>query len=182
MTAGDISLVDGVEVLNPDHHIARCREGGKLAHGAARCRWAAATCPAERNKAPSDAGRHDPDRLAVLADQEGQLHGHQRPRRAADRLRQARRSRCGPTARCAGGRGGLRGEDPQGPALHLHQLRGDRRSRSRRRSPRTQEKLNENLWRSVDELELVGPLGQLPAERQHQATSASSCRRPRPRC
>ena len=54
-----------------------------------------------------------------------------------------------------GGRGGLRRQDPQGPALHLHQLRGGRRAGARgARSPRSRQKLNENLWKSVDELEL----------------------------
>ncbi len=43
------------------------------------------------------AHRDDPDRRALLADPQGELHGHQRARRSADRLRQARRSRCGPT-------------------------------------------------------------------------------------
>ena len=52
-----------------------------------------------------------------------------------------------------GRRGGLRRQDPQGPALHLHQLRGDGGA-GRGAARRGAEKLNENLWRSVDELEL----------------------------
>ena len=39
------------------------------------------------------------------------------------------------------------------------------------------EPLNENLFRSVDELELSRPLGQLPAEREHHSSSASSVQR-----
>ena len=54
-----------------------------------------------------------------------------------------------------GGRGGLRRQDPQGPALHLHQLRGGRRAgRTSAHVAEEQQKLNENLLRSVDELEL----------------------------
>ncbi len=52
------------------------------------------------------------------------------------------------------GRGRLRGEDPEGAALDLHQLRGDRRDAVRRRRGAEDEPLNENLFRSVDELEL----------------------------
>ena len=51
------------------------------------------------------------------------------------------------------GRGRLRREDPQGAALDLHQLRGDRGD-AVRRSSAEDEPLNENLFRSVDELEL----------------------------
>ena len=46
-----------------------------------------------------DADRHDPDRLDLLAGAQGQLQRHARARRTRDRLRPARRSRSGPTAR-----------------------------------------------------------------------------------
>ena len=50
-------------------------------------------------------------------------------------------------------RGRVRREDPQGAALDLHQLRGGRGAR-RRPGDRGSDKLNENLFRPVDELEL----------------------------
>ena len=79
-------------------------------------------------------------------------------------------------------RGRLRRQDPQGPADHLHQLR--RGARAGRRAPVSRGAAE--AQREPVELgrraRAVGPLGQLPAERQHQATSASWCRRPSPRC
>ncbi len=52
ITAGDILLVDGVEVLNPDHHILTCSKGAKvrleLEIGLGR-----GYVPAERNKTPN---------------------------------------------------------------------------------------------------------------------------------
>src|SRR5215510_13151158 len=51
ITAGDIQLTDGVEVLNPDHHILTCSKGAKLRMelhlGTGR-----GYVPAERNKTP----------------------------------------------------------------------------------------------------------------------------------
>ena len=64
---------------------------------------------------------------------------------------------------------------------HLHQLRGDGRA-GRGDGREEAGEAQREPRKSVDELELVGALGELPAERQHHATSASSCRRPRPRC
>ena len=90
----------------------------------------------------------------VLADPQGELHRHQRPRRPAHRLRQADPRGLDQRRGAARRRGGLRRQDPQGAALHLHQLRRDARSRSRRDATRRRPKLNENLYRSVDELEL----------------------------
>jgi len=54
ITAGDIQLSDGVEVLNPDHHILTCSKGAKL-----RMELQIGTgrghVPAERNKTPQTA-------------------------------------------------------------------------------------------------------------------------------
>ena len=51
ITAGDIILTDGVEVLNPDHHVLTCSKGAKL-----RIELQVGTgrgyVPAERNKTP----------------------------------------------------------------------------------------------------------------------------------
>src|SRR5215213_1534218 len=50
VTAKDISLVDGVEVLNPDHHIATLSRGGKF-HMELHIGMGRGYVPAERNKA-----------------------------------------------------------------------------------------------------------------------------------
>ncbi|MBI4508526.1 MAG: DNA-directed RNA polymerase subunit alpha [Deltaproteobacteria bacterium] len=51
ITARDISIVDGVEVLNPDHHIATLSRGGKL-HLELHVGMGRGYVPAERNKQP----------------------------------------------------------------------------------------------------------------------------------
>jgi DNA-directed RNA polymerase subunit alpha len=50
--AGDISVSDGVEVLNPDHHIATISRGGKL-HMELLVQMGRGYVPAERNKQPN---------------------------------------------------------------------------------------------------------------------------------
>ena len=110
--------------------------------------------PAEQEQDADDADRHDPHRRALLADPQGQLHRHQRARRAADGLRQAHPRGVDERQREAAGRGGVRREDPEGAALDLHQLRGDRGDQSYAIGAPEDEPLNENLFRSVDELEL----------------------------
>jgi len=52
VTAKDINVVDGVEVLNPDHHIATLSRGGKL-HMELHIGMGRGYVPAERNKAPN---------------------------------------------------------------------------------------------------------------------------------
>ncbi len=52
ITAKDISLVDGVEVLNPDHHICTLSRGGKL-HMELHVGMGRGYVPAERNKSPN---------------------------------------------------------------------------------------------------------------------------------
>jgi DNA-directed RNA polymerase subunit alpha len=49
VTAGDIAVVDGVKVLNPDHHIATLSRGGKL-HMELLVQMGRGYVPAERNK------------------------------------------------------------------------------------------------------------------------------------
>ena len=44
-TRGDIQLVDGLTVLNPDHLIADARQEGPARRWSSRSTWAAATCP-----------------------------------------------------------------------------------------------------------------------------------------
>lgn len=52
VTAKDISLVDGVEILNPDHHIATLSRGGKL-HLELSLGMGRGYVPADRNKSPT---------------------------------------------------------------------------------------------------------------------------------
>jgi len=52
VTAKDIAMVDGVEVLNPDHHIATLSRGGKL-HMELHVGMGRGYVPAERNKSPN---------------------------------------------------------------------------------------------------------------------------------
>jgi DNA-directed RNA polymerase subunit alpha len=52
VTAGDISLVDGVEVLNPDHHICTLSRGGKI-HIEIHVGMGRGYAPAEKNKTPN---------------------------------------------------------------------------------------------------------------------------------
>ena len=52
VTAGDIATVDGVKILNPDHHIATLSRGGKL-HMELLVQMGRGYVPAERNKTPT---------------------------------------------------------------------------------------------------------------------------------
>jgi DNA-directed RNA polymerase subunit alpha len=52
VTAKDITLSEGVEVLNPDHHIATLSRGGKL-HMELHIGMGRGYVPAEKNKAPA---------------------------------------------------------------------------------------------------------------------------------
>jgi DNA-directed RNA polymerase subunit alpha len=52
VTAGDISTVDGVDILNPEHHIATLARGGKL-HMELMVAMGRGYVPAERNKSPT---------------------------------------------------------------------------------------------------------------------------------
>ena len=105
---------------------------------AARWRWwsrrAGATCPADRNKEEDQPIGVIPIDAIFSPGAQGQLHRQQRPRRPDDRLRQADPRGLDRRLGQARGRRGLRGQDPQGPALHLHQLRGGATSRPSARS------------------------------------------------
>ncbi len=52
VTAGDITVTDGVEVLNPKHHIATLSRGGKL-HMELLLQMGRGYVPADRNKSPT---------------------------------------------------------------------------------------------------------------------------------
>ena len=153
--AGDIQVADGARGPEPrPPHRAPARKGGKLRMELHVQHAAAATCPPSATRQPTmPIGTIPIDALfspirkvnyTVTNARVGQLTDYDKldPRGVDRRLGDAR------------GRGGVRRQDPQGAALDLHQLRGDRASRSTTTVAEEQAKLNENLFRSVDELEL----------------------------
>ncbi len=152
ITAGDLALVDGVTCLNPDHRICTLSKDGKVAMEL--------TIATGRGYAPAD--RHSTDlpvgtiaidalfspirkvNFIVTNARVGQQTDY-------DKLTlEVMDQRLGPPRR----RRRVRRQDPQGAAQPVHQLRGDGRAGrgSARRGGR--EAVNENLWRTVDELEL----------------------------
>ena len=125
-TRGDIQLVDGLTgpEPRPPHRDAR-QEGPAVdgAHGQRGPRLRAGRAQQDAD----DADRHDPDRRAVLADPQGELHRAERARRSGHRLRQAHARGLDQRRGAPGRRRRLRRQDPEGAALDLDQLRGDRR-------------------------------------------------------
>ena len=139
VNAGDIHLTRRDRGPQPGPQDPDLLEGRQAAHGADR-RLGPRLRPLGAQQGRAGSGRRHPDRLALLADPQGELPGHQRPRRAADRLRSSEPRGLDQRRRQAGRRGGLRRQDPQGPALHLHQLRRGERSRpTTRTSPRSRQ-------------------------------------------
>ncbi len=74
--------IDGLEVLNPDHLIATLDKEGKLSMELT-VNVGRGYVPAEPQQDRDDADRHHPDRLALLADPQGELQRHERARRAS---------------------------------------------------------------------------------------------------
>jgi len=122
VTAKDIQCPEGIEILNPDHHLMTCSKGAKvrmdLDVGVGR-----GYVPAERNKQVNMAvgvipidSLFSPIRkvnFSVTNARVGQQTDYDRLTLSVDqRHREARGCR------------GLRGQDLQGPAFHLHQLPG----------------------------------------------------------
>ena len=98
--------------------------------------------------------RLDPDRLRPLADQEGELPGRGGAYRSGHRLRQADRRRVDQRLGDAARRGVAVGQADSRSPEHLHQPRGCRRSAAGRAPTSAARPLNENLDKSVEELEL----------------------------
>ena len=88
VTAGDIDLPSGVELLNPEAHIATLEKKTKLEMYLTIGRGRGYS-PAEDNKSAGSADRRHPDRLDLLAGQARGLPGRVRACRPAHRLRQA---------------------------------------------------------------------------------------------
>ena len=139
---------------------------------AARCTWSSRSkmgrgyVPAERNKTATMPVGTIPIDALFSPIRKVNYTVTQRARRAADRLRQAHARGVDERLGHAGGRRRVRGEDPEGPALDLHQLRGDGRAESRRRSRKRRAAQREPLPLRR-RARALGALGQLPAEREH---------------
>ena len=88
ITAKDIDLPAGVEILNPDVHIATLEKKTKLEMYLTIGRGRGYR-PAEENKTAGPADRRHPDRLDLLAGPPRRLRRRAGPRRSAHRLRQA---------------------------------------------------------------------------------------------
>ena len=167
ITAKDIDLPAGVEILNPDVHIATLEKKTKLELYMTIGRGRGYR-PAEENKSRRPADRRDPDRLDLLAGAARRLRRRAGPRRAEDRLRQAHaRHRDRRLDRPAGGaaRGGRAADLTAGdlhrrrphPGAARHAGRSARRSRprGRARAARPRAALQGEEWSIlIEELEL----------------------------
>ena len=92
VTAADIAPPAGVEVHNPDLHIATLNDKGKLEMELVVERGRGYVS-AVQNKQAGAGDRPHPGRLDLLAGAQGHLQGRGHPRRAAHRLRPARHRR-----------------------------------------------------------------------------------------
>ena len=180
LTAGELAAEDAsVEVLNPDHKIATLAPEADLEMEVTVASGKGYVL-AEKNKTEETPIGTVPDRLDLLADPPGELHGHTGARRARDRFRSPEPRGLDRRRDRAGGRCGLRGEDHEGPAFHLHQLRGAdarprcRPTRSRRRPTRTCTSRS-----TSSSSRCARPTA---CRTRISATSASSCSAARPRC
>ena len=133
---------------------------------------------AEQDRGHAD--RHDADRLDLLARPQDQLHRHAGSRRSRDRLRPSQPRGLDGRSRASVRRGGLRGEDPEGAAHDLHQLRGAGRDPAARwpRSPSRSTRTSSSRWTSSS----CRCVRRTACRTPTSASSASWCSAPRPRC
>jgi DNA-directed RNA polymerase subunit alpha len=152
VTASDITLVDGVEILNPDHHIATLSRGGKL-HMELTVAIGRGYVPAERNKpATMPVGEVPIDALFSPIKKVNYIVTHARVGQQTDYDKLTLEVWTD---------GSVRPEDAVAYAAKIlkDQLTIFINFEEQAEAPPSQvseeqEKLNENLWRSVDELEL----------------------------
>ena len=98
ITARDIDLPSGVEILNPDAHIATLDKKTKLELYLTIGRGRGYR-PAEENKSPGPADRRDPDRLDLQPRPPRRLLASSRRASASARTSTSSRSTSRPTAR-----------------------------------------------------------------------------------
>jgi DNA-directed RNA polymerase subunit alpha len=150
--AGDITLVEGVEILNPDHHIATLSRGGKL-HVELLVQMGRGYVPAERNKTPTMAVGEIPiDALFSPIKKVNYTVTHARVGQQTDYDKLTLEVWTDGSV------------SPQDGVAFAAKILKDQltifinfEEQAEAPSPAVseeEEKLNENLWRSVDELEL----------------------------
>jgi len=152
VTARDIQCPEGIEILNPDRLIMTCSK-------ARRCAWrlmsarGVATCRPSATRRRHGCG-DGPHRFVVFSHPQGQLRRHQRARGPADRLRSSDPGSVDQWHGQARGRGCLCRQDLQGPTDHLINFQEGAEPAPEATVSEEQQKLSENLWKSVDDLEL----------------------------
>ena len=182
LRAATSTLTDGLEVLNPDHLIATLDKKGAARDGADGQRRAAATSPPSATRrrrcrsAPSRSTRSSrPIRkvnYTVTNARVGQVTDYDKltPRGLDQRRGEARRTRS-PSPR--------RSSRSSSPSSSTSKRPRSRRTTAHGRRGRAAQREPLPLGRRARAL---GALGELPAERQHQATSASWCSAPSRTC
>ena len=151
ITANDIQTDGTVEILNPEHYIATLSSGSTLKADMV-VKMGKGYSPA-KGEGTRSAGRHDQHRCHLFSAQEGHVHGDPCPRRPDYRLRQV----------------GLGGMDdgsvtPEDVIAYAAKILKEQLDvfinfeelevEERHGDVEEKEKINENLLRSVDELEL----------------------------
>jgi DNA-directed RNA polymerase subunit alpha len=150
--AGDIALVEGVEILNPEHHIATLSRGGKL-HMELTVQMGRGYVPAERNKTPTmPVGEIPIDALFSPIKKVNYTVTHARVGQQTDYDKLTLEVWTDGSVA------------PQDAVAYAAKILKDQLSifinfeeQAEAAPPQVseeEEKLNENLWRSVDELEL----------------------------
>ena len=170
-----------VEVLNPDHHIAHPQRGRQGPHGAdGRAAAAATSRPSEQGRRPCRSAPSRSTRCSRPIRKVNYTVTNARVGQQTDYDKLTLEVWTNGSV-APGRRGGLRGQDPEGAAHDLHQLRGGRGARragepveERRSSTRTcSARSTSSSSRSARPTACRTPTS---------STSASWCRRPRPRC
>ena len=151
--AKDIEVDADVEILEPEAHIATVSDGGKL-HMELRMKRGRGYVVGRQELRRGSRHRLDSGRLGPLAGQEGELPGRGGARRSDDRLRQADDRRLDQRLGDGARRGVAGGEADSRSPEHLHQPRGCRRDAGGAGRAAAHRRANENLDKSVEELEL----------------------------
>jgi DNA-directed RNA polymerase subunit alpha len=153
VTAGDIGVVEGVEILNPEHPVATLSRGGKL-HMELLVQMGRGYVPAERNKTPNMAVSTIPiDALFSPIRKVNYTVTHARVGQQTDYDKLSLE---------VWTNGSVRPEDAVAYAAKILKdqlsifINFEETEEPRQEMAVTEEqaKLNENLWRTVDELEL----------------------------
>ena len=157
VTAGDIQTPHDVEIINPEHVIANLSSGGKLDMQikVEKGRSYVPGQPAPLRRRADQVDRPDRPRRLVLAGLARELHGRERPRRAAHRPRQAGHGDRHQRRDHAGRGDPLVGQDPGRAAGGVRAARRPDRRACSSRMPKTTTQFDPILLRPVDELELT---------------------------